>query len=98
MKEMNLKQLSSVVRRRVRCMLNTSYKQGRTVSLDDCIKASRNDLRELLVVMNCPNLTIASNREFDRWIESAERDIRECAEACYMSTLANIKSKEVARA
>lgn len=98
MKEMNLKQLSSVVRRRVRSMLNTTYKQGRTVSLDDCIKASRNDLREMLVVMNGSSRSRISGREFDRWIESAERDIRECAEACYMSTLANIKSKEVARA
>ena len=98
MKEMNLKQLSSVVRRRVRSMLNTTYKQGRTVSLDDCIKASRDDLREMLVVMNGSSRSRISGREFDRWIESAERDIRECAEACYMSTLANIKSKEVARA
>ena len=93
---MNLKQLSSVVRRRVRSMLNTTYKQGRTVSLDDCIKASRNDLREMLVVMNGSSRSRISGREFDRWIESAERDIRECAEACYMSTQANIKSKEVA--
>ena len=98
MKEINLRQLSSVVRRRVRSMLNTSYRQGRTVSLDDCIKASRNDLREMLVVMNGSSRSRISGREFDRWIESAERDIRECAEACYMSTLANIKSKEVARA
>ena len=98
MKEMNLRQLSSIVRRRVRSMLNTSYRQGRTVSLDDCIKASRNDLREMLVVMNGSSLPRISGHEFDRWIESSERDIRECAEACYMSTLANIKSKEVARA
>lgn len=98
MKEINLRQLSSVVRRRVRSMLNTSYRQGRTVSLDDCIKASRNDLREMLVVMNGSSRSRISGHEFDRWIESSERDIRECAEACYMSTLANIKSKEVARA
>ena len=98
MKEISLRQLSSVVRRRVRSMLNTSYRQGRTVSLDDCIKASRNDLREMLVVMNGSSRSRISGHEFDRWIESSERDIRECAEACYMSTLANIKSKEVARA
>lgn len=98
MKEMNLKQLSSVVRRRVRSMLNATYRQGRTVSLDDCIKACRNDLREMLVVMNGSIASRIHGHEIDRWIESAEKDIRECAGSCYMSTLASLKSKEVARA
>lgn len=98
MKELTLKELKAVVRRRVRSMLNTAHKQGRTVTLADCINASENDLRSKLKEINPPVIRGLLDNEYDRWIISAERDIRECAESCYISTLKTLKSKDVARA
>jgi len=97
MKGITIKQIRSTVRAKVQSMLNQAYRAGMTVSLADCIDASRKSLREVLVVRNCSDLFNISSQEFDLWIESADKEIAECAESCYMHTMASIKSKEIAR-
>ena len=98
MKELTLKELKAVVRRRVRSMLNTAHKQGRSFTLADCIEASKNDLRDKLKEINPPVIRGLLNNEYELWIYSAEREINECAQEYYMSTLTKLKSKDIARA
>lgn len=98
MKELTLKELKAVVRRRVRSMLNTAHKQGRSFTLADCIEASKNDLRDKLKEINPPVIRGLLDNEYELWIYSAEREINECAQEYYMSTLTKLKSKDIARA
>lgn len=98
MKELTLKELKAVVRRRVRSMLNTAHKQGRSFTLADCIEASKNDLRDKLREINPPVIRGLLDKEYEQWIYSAEREINECAQEYYTSTLTNLKSKDIARA